>query len=139
MTGLGFLGAGAIIRQGLSVRGLTTAASLWIVAAIGMAVGAGYWRAAIIATALVLFALWPLRLVVYPLLLRLRPDEALLVELRAGEAAATLIDALEQIGGQVHSIEFEQAAAQRRCSTSSVDLPAGTRDAASPSSPRSST
>ena len=43
MTGIGFLGAGAIIRSGLSVRGLTTAASLWIVAAIGMAAGAGYY------------------------------------------------------------------------------------------------
>jgi len=41
VTGIGFLGAGAIIRQGLSVRGLTTAASLWLVAAIGMAAGAG--------------------------------------------------------------------------------------------------
>src|SRR5207253_1246753 len=40
VTGIGFLGAGAIIRQGLSVRGLTTAATLWVVAAIGMAVGA---------------------------------------------------------------------------------------------------
>ena len=43
MTGIGFLGAGAIIRQGFSVRGLTTAATLWVVAAIGMAAGAGYY------------------------------------------------------------------------------------------------
>ena len=42
VTGIGFLGAGAIIRQGLSVRGLTTAATLWVVAAIGMATGAGF-------------------------------------------------------------------------------------------------
>ena len=41
VTGIGFLGAGAIIREGLSVRGLTTAGSLWVVAAIGMARGAG--------------------------------------------------------------------------------------------------
>ena len=41
VTGIGFLGAGAIIREGLSVRGLTTAATLWVVAAIGMACGAG--------------------------------------------------------------------------------------------------
>src|SRR4030095_2246942 len=45
VTGIGFLGAGAIIRQGLSVRGLTTAASLWVVAAIGMAAGAGHYSA----------------------------------------------------------------------------------------------
>ena len=48
VTGIGFLGAGAIIRDGLSVRGLTTAATLWVVAAIGMACGAGcYWPAVV--------------------------------------------------------------------------------------------
>ncbi len=57
VTGIGFLGAGAIIRQGLSVRGLTTAAALWIVAAVGMAVGAGYYLAATGATVGVLVAL----------------------------------------------------------------------------------
>src|SRR3954463_11629043 len=41
VTGIGFLGAGAIIRQGVSIRGLTTAATLWVAAAIGMASGAG--------------------------------------------------------------------------------------------------
>ena len=50
VTGIGFLGAGAIIRQGLSVRGLTTAATLWLVAGIGMACGAGYYGPALIGT-----------------------------------------------------------------------------------------
>ena len=66
VTGIGFLGAGAIIRQGFSVRGLTTAATLWVVAAIGMASGAGYFSAAVITTALVLFSLWPLRILALP-------------------------------------------------------------------------
>jgi putative Mg2+ transporter-C (MgtC) family protein len=61
VTGIGFLGAGAIIRQGITVRGLTTAASLWIVAAIGMAAGAGYYSAALIATGIVLVGLGPFR------------------------------------------------------------------------------
>ena len=52
VTGIGFLGAGAIIREGLSVRGLTTAATLWVVAAIGMACGAGWYGPALIATLL---------------------------------------------------------------------------------------
>jgi putative Mg2+ transporter-C (MgtC) family protein len=131
VTGVGFLGAGAILHQGTLVRGLTTAASLWIVAAIGMATGAGYWWAAIIATGLVLFALWPLRLAVYPLLLRLRPDEVLLfVELREGEAVGDVIGTLERVGGKVHSVEFEEAPGQQRLLTLEVDLPAGTRDAA---------
>src|SRR5438132_387596 len=60
VTGIGFLGAGAIIREGISVRGLTTAASLWIVAAIGMAAGAGFYWPAVAGTLLTLFALWPL-------------------------------------------------------------------------------
>ena len=76
MTGIGFLGAGAIIRSGLSVRGLTTAASLWIVAAIGMAAGAGYYWAAVIGTALTVFALGPLRIVAFHALEPLRPDGA---------------------------------------------------------------
>jgi putative Mg2+ transporter-C (MgtC) family protein len=46
VSGIGFLGAGAIIRQGLNVRGVTTASSLWIVAAIGMAAGAGFYLGA---------------------------------------------------------------------------------------------
>src|SRR4029434_1840113 len=48
VTGIGFLGAGAIIRQGLSIRGLTTAATLWVTAAIGMAGGAGYYRGGVV-------------------------------------------------------------------------------------------
>src|SRR6478672_759270 len=63
VSGIGFLGAGAIIRQGLSIRGLTTAATLWAGAAIGMASGAGSYAAAIITTVLVLIMLWPLRFV----------------------------------------------------------------------------
>jgi putative Mg2+ transporter-C (MgtC) family protein len=57
VAGVGFLGAGAIMRSGLSVRGLTTAACLWTVAAIGLAVGCGYWLAALVTTGLTLIAL----------------------------------------------------------------------------------
>src|SRR3982751_194778 len=86
VTGIGFLGAGAIIRQGLSVRGLTTAATLWVVAAIGLASGAGYYSAALITTAVALVSLWPLRIVAFRMLLRFRPEEnRLTVELREGE------------------------------------------------------
>lgn len=57
VTGIGFLGAGTIIRQGNIVIGLTTAASLWSVAAVGMAVGAGYYSAATVGTLMIFFAL----------------------------------------------------------------------------------
>jgi putative Mg2+ transporter-C (MgtC) family protein len=63
VTGIGFLGAGAIIRQGPRVRGLTTAATLWAVAAIGLAAGAGYYSGAIATTVVVLVALWPVRII----------------------------------------------------------------------------
>ena len=61
VTGIGFLGAGAILRQGLSIRGLTTAAGLWVVAAIGMAAGAGFYFAAVATTVIVLIGLGPFR------------------------------------------------------------------------------
>lgn len=54
MTGIGFLGAGVIVKEGLNVRGLTTAASIWITAAIGILIGIGFYFPAIVATALTL-------------------------------------------------------------------------------------
>ncbi|MCM1504187.1 MAG: MgtC/SapB family protein [Muribaculum sp.] len=57
VTGIGFLGAGAIIQMKGSVRGLTTAAGIWMIAAIGMAVGVGMYTLAIVATALILVVL----------------------------------------------------------------------------------
>src|SRR5512139_2389318 len=54
VTGIGFLGAGAIIRYGVSVRGLTTAASLWTVASVGLLTAQGFYWAAVITTAIVI-------------------------------------------------------------------------------------
>ena len=54
MTGIGFLGAGVIMKEGLSVRGLTTAASIWVTAAIGILAGVGFYVAVAIATLLTL-------------------------------------------------------------------------------------
>ncbi len=61
ITGIGFLGAGTIIRDREGIKGLTTAASLWVVAGIGLAVGCGFYRAGLYTTALVLIALVFLR------------------------------------------------------------------------------
>jgi putative Mg2+ transporter-C (MgtC) family protein len=60
-VGVGFLGAGVIIQQGERVRGLTTAASIWVVAAIGLAAGVGSIQPAIMTTALLLLTLLVLR------------------------------------------------------------------------------
>ena len=61
VTGVGFLCAGTIIRGGQNIIGLTTAATLWIVSGIGMAVGAGHYSAAIIVSIVVFFVLIGLR------------------------------------------------------------------------------
>ena len=61
VTGIGFLGAGAILKGPGTIKGLTTAASLWAVAAVGMAAGAAAYGVAIAATIIVIVSLWPLR------------------------------------------------------------------------------
>jgi putative Mg2+ transporter-C (MgtC) family protein len=63
VSGIGFLGAGAILKEGATIRGLTTAASLWAVAAVGMAAGVGAWGVAVTSTVVVILSLWPLRLI----------------------------------------------------------------------------
>jgi putative Mg2+ transporter-C (MgtC) family protein len=123
VTGIGFLGAGAIIRQGLSVRGLTTAATLWVVAAIGLAAGAGYYSAAVVATVLVLVSLWPLRILAYRIFLRYRPErERLLVDLAPGRSAAPVLAAVEEAGGQIESLSV-LGDDERRSVAIEVDLP----------------
>jgi putative Mg2+ transporter-C (MgtC) family protein len=123
VTGIGFLGAGAIIRQGLSIRGLTTAATLWVVAAIGLAAGAGYYSAAVITTALVLVSLWPLRIAAYKLLHRYRAEEGrLLVELHAGTSPGAVIDEVERTGARIETIEVSQEGDRRRLELD-VELP----------------
>ena len=115
VTGIGFLGAGAIIRQGLSVRGLTTAATLWVVAAVGLAAGAGYYSVAVITTGLVLLALWPLRIIAYRTLSRFRAEDGrLLVALPAGQAPGAVIDEVERAGARIASLEVSQEGDRRR-------------------------
>ncbi|MBN1669336.1 MAG: MgtC/SapB family protein, partial [Anaerolineales bacterium] len=62
VSGIGFLGAGAIIKEGTNVHGLTTAACLWGAAAIGMAAGGGYYEIAILTTVIALISLVVLKL-----------------------------------------------------------------------------
>jgi len=57
ISGIGFLGAGAIIKEGITVKGLTTAATLWSVACVGLACGAGFFEGAFITTTLMMIAL----------------------------------------------------------------------------------
>jgi putative Mg2+ transporter-C (MgtC) family protein len=107
VTGIGFLGAGAIIVRGINVRGLTTAATLWVVAAIGMAAGTGYYEVGIGAAVLVLVSLGPLKLVSTRLVSRVRLEEAeLAIALKPDGDGAQVLARIEELGGQVISVEF---------------------------------
>jgi putative Mg2+ transporter-C (MgtC) family protein len=108
VTGIGFLGAGAIIRQGLSIRGLTTAAGVWAVAAIGMAAGAGYYVAAFVTTAVVLVGLGPLRPLERALIGRVRREGGILeIELGPGEPLTPVLRALEAERARVTRLELD--------------------------------
>jgi putative Mg2+ transporter-C (MgtC) family protein len=109
VTGIGFLGAGAIIRQGMDVRGLTTAASLWAAAAIGMAVGAGYYFGAAATTIIVIAALYLLREVRNRLLPRLRTEFGVLNVAFSdmGSEINEVVGTLERHGVQIRSLGAE--------------------------------
>lgn len=74
ITGIGFLGAGAIMREQSEIRGLTTAASLWVVAGIGLAIGVGFFSAGIFTAILTLVTLLFLRRLEGMMLLRKKSD-----------------------------------------------------------------
>lgn len=63
ITGVGFLGAGVIVKTGVTVQGLTTAACLWIVSAIGLSIGSGLYVAGVLGFVITYFSLWTLRMV----------------------------------------------------------------------------
>lgn len=97
VTGVGFLGAGVIFRQGFSIRGLTTAASLWVVAAVGMAAGAGFWQGAVIATGVGLVSLRPLEWLKARAISQ-RAATRLWVELVEDASAGPVLEAAERYG-----------------------------------------
>jgi putative Mg2+ transporter-C (MgtC) family protein len=97
VTGIGFLGAGVIFRQGFTIRGLTTAASLWLVAAVGLAAGAGYWQGAVIATGVAVVSLRPLERVKERMLPQ-RAARRLLVELTDDATSGPVLEAVERHG-----------------------------------------
>ena len=82
VSGIGFLGAGTIIRYGSSVRGLTTAAGLWAVAGIGLSVGCGFYPAALMATGIIFVVLVALSR--FERTIRKKFDKTLKVEISGG-------------------------------------------------------
>ena len=118
VTGIGFLGAGAIIKYGTSVRGLTTAASLWATAGIGMAAGSAAFILAAVGTAIVVISLGPLNWVVA----RIHGSRESLVHLRLGvrglESIGQVTAAVRAHGLELVSIESQRLSKNR----SEIDL-----------------
>jgi putative Mg2+ transporter-C (MgtC) family protein len=107
-SGVGFLGAGAILRQGLGVRGLTTAATLWLAAAVGVACGAGAYAAALVGGGLVLLVLVLMR-VMTPTLLRLANSTSVLeIEYERGHGTlGPLLRSVEEARGRVEGLDVD--------------------------------
>ena len=105
VSGVGFLGAGTIIVQRATVRGLTTAASIWVVAGIGLACGAGLYLAALLSTALALIILVPLKTAERRFLHR--PQPGLELRLRHGAGEVRSIDgAIREAGLAVRGLRL---------------------------------
>jgi putative Mg2+ transporter-C (MgtC) family protein len=102
VSGIGFLGAGAILKYGGSVRGLTTAASLWATAAVGMAAGGAAWIVAGVTTAIIVFSLGPLNV----LATRIRLGSASLYRL---ELIVGRLEALGEISRSLTTKKIEIA------------------------------
>jgi len=123
VSGIGFLGAGAILRTGISIRGLTTAAGLWLVAAIGMAAGGGMYVVAVFVTAVGLAALT---------LLRRFEDrgetvarQRVTVTMDQGaQSISSFVDALGQRAAVISQEEYEREADGRVRVTLEVRMPA---------------
>lgn len=102
VSGIGFLGAGAILKDGVVIRGLTTAASLWATAAVGMGAGAGEYVVAVISAGIILVSLWPINALAERLHGTTLPEVQLRLSLErvdlVGEVSAALASHKVEIG-----------------------------------------
>lgn len=114
VAGIGFLGAGAIMRFGTTVKGLTTAACLWTAAGIGLAVGAGYWQAALVATGLTLVAIFVFDKIENTLLSG-REYRRFVVHAREAEGLSGRVQGLlKEAGIRVRKIEIRRDLTEKR-------------------------
>lgn len=106
VTGIGFLGAGVIVKTGTSVHGLTTAASLWCVAALGLALGIGMYKVALLATLMMFVALTVLNWVsaIFPQ----RHYHRVQFDCDSDQDLSVLRDRLQSAGGKVLSTRLQQ-------------------------------
>jgi len=108
MAGIGFLGAGAIIREGTNVRGLTTAAGLWCTAAVGLACGFGMYLVALVATGIVLFALLGLSRMDRLILSEVRRTVRVVVASDGEDNLSVVRKVLIDSGARIRRVDFER-------------------------------
>ena len=106
ISGIGFLGAGTILREGSSITGLTTAASLWTAAAIGIAIGMGEYTAAFSVTLFVLLILLAVSIVDEKLKVKKKRMESMHLTLRDGFTFEDLKKVIEESGIDARYVEF---------------------------------
>jgi len=111
VSGIGFLGAGTILREGFSVKGLTTAASLWTVSCIGLACGGGYYAGAVLGTVIIILTLNLLK----KILMRGSRGKSIYIEIADVAGLAPEIgQTIKRLGGSLHSLEILYADDEKR-------------------------
>jgi len=109
VTGIGFLGAAAIIRGGVTVRGVATAASLWVVAAVGLAAAYADWTLALVATAVAVLVLRTAKRLEARVLRRWRTRRAeLVLGLEPGTAGEAVVQRVAATGMLVRGVQFTE-------------------------------
>lgn len=129
VSGIGFLGAGAILREGLNVKGLTTAAALWVTAAIGVAVGFGYWAGAVLTAVGAVIALYGLKRLgrlVFPKMKR--GFHRFVVDLEPAADLGEVASTIEAHKGRIHSMRIDTGDSDERHVVADIRLPGATGD-----------
>lgn len=125
VTGIGFLGAGAILRQGITVRGLTTAASLWVTAAIGLAVGLGYIEGALAVSIGALLVLYPVKQIERRVLPRLKRGHVKMrIDMDTELKLSDLAERVESMGAKVEGLKIVTEGDERHLAAR-LQLPPG--------------
>lgn len=109
ISGIGFLGAGTIIRQGNDVQGLTTAAGLWAVACIGLSIGSGFYLGGIAATIIVLATLVVFKKVEEYMMKRNRFLNISIVTINRPGQIGSISESIEEMGVSINRIEFNES------------------------------
>ncbi|HDH05892.1 MAG TPA: MgtC/SapB family protein [Nitrospirae bacterium] len=111
LIGIGFLGAGVIVKSGLAIRGLTTAASIWIVSAIGLAIGGGLYLEGIVTTVITIIALLALRIIEKRI--RILRFKTIIISVPATENAEEIVRSIiVNAGFNIHSVDYEKNQAE---------------------------